>query len=81
MRRSSFPFTGSVEFVGLERGPRVTTQPAALRKSYCAEVVPFATGCAWRARGNRCHYVFADTSQPWGEVLSGYLASRQHTGY
>jgi uncharacterized protein (DUF58 family) len=69
-----FPFTGSVEFVGLENGPRLTTQPAALRKSYCAEVKAFC-------ERNRCHYVFADTSQPWGEVLSGYLASRQHTGY
>jgi len=30
---------------------------------------------------NRCHYVFVDTSQPWGDILTAYLASRQHTGY
>jgi uncharacterized protein (DUF58 family) len=76
-----FPFTGSVEFVGLEQGPRMTTQPAALRKSYCAEVLAFRDRVRLACERNRCHYVFADTSQPWGEVLTGYLASRQHTGY
>jgi len=76
-----FPFTGSMEFIGLEQGPRVTTQPAALRKSYCAEVKAFRDRVRIACERNRCHYVFADTSQPWSEVLSGYLASRQHTGY
>ncbi len=76
-----FPFTGSVEFVGLENGPRLTTEPAALRKSYCAEVKAFRDRVRLACERNRCHYVFVDTSQPWGEVLSGYLASRQHTGY
>jgi uncharacterized protein (DUF58 family) len=76
-----FPFTGSVEFVGLEQGPRVTTQPAALRKSYCAEVKAFRDRVRQACERNRCHYVFVDTSQGWGEVLGGYLASRQHTGY
>ena len=76
-----FPFTGSVEFVGLERGARVTTHPAALRKSYCAEVGAFRDRIRLACERNRCHFVFADTSQGWGEVLSGYLASRQHTGF
>jgi len=76
-----FPFTGSVEFIGLERGPRLTTQPSALRKSYCAEVRAFRDRMRLACERHRCHYVFVDTSQPWGEVLSGYLASRQHTGY
>ncbi len=76
-----FPFAGSVEFIGLERGPRLTTQPAALRKSYCAEVRAFRDRMRNACERHRCHYVFADTSQPWVEVLSGYLASRQHTGY
>jgi uncharacterized protein (DUF58 family) len=76
-----FPFTGTVEFVGLERGARVKTQPAMLRKSYCEEVQAFRDRVRTACQRNGCHYVFADTSQPWGEVLSGYLASRQHTGY
>lgn len=76
-----FPFTGSVEFVGLESGPVVATQPAALRKSFRAEVDAFRNRMRLACERNRCHYVFADTSHPWGEILSGYLASRQHTGY
>jgi len=76
-----FAFTGSIEFIGLERGPRLTTQPAALRKSYCAEVKAFCDRMRLACQRLQCHYVFVDTSQPWGEVLSGYLASRQHTGY
>jgi uncharacterized protein (DUF58 family) len=76
-----FPFTGSVEFLGLENGPKLTTQPAALRKSYCAEVDAFRERVRLACKRNRCHYVFADTSHSWGEVLTGYLASRQHTGY
>jgi len=76
-----FPFTGAVEFVGYEGGARLTTDPAALRKSYRAEVQAFRERVRQACERNRCHYVFADTSQPWGEVLTGYLASRQHTGY
>jgi uncharacterized protein (DUF58 family) len=76
-----FPFAGSVEFIGLERGPRLKTQPAAVRKSYCAEVNAFRDRMRLACERNRCHYVFADTSQALGEVLTRYLASRQHTGY
>ena len=76
-----FPFAGSVEFIGLERGVRLTTQPDALRKSYCSEIQAFRDRMRLACERNQCHYVFADTSQPWGEVLSGYRASRQHTGY
>ena len=75
------PFAGPVEFIGLESGPRVTTEPASLRKSYCAEVQAFRDRMRVACERNRCHYVFVNTSQPWGEVLSAYLASRQHTGY
>jgi uncharacterized protein (DUF58 family) len=76
-----FPFEGSVEFIGYERGPRLRTDPAALRKGYCEEVRAFRERVRLACERNRCHYVFADTSQPLGEVLTRYLASRQHTGY
>ncbi|MGA3171711.1 MAG: DUF58 domain-containing protein [Chthoniobacteraceae bacterium] len=72
-----FPFTGSVEFVGLERLSRLTTQPAAVRKSYCAEVQAFRDRVRIACERNRCHYVFVDTSQPWGDVLSRYLAFKR----
>jgi len=76
-----FPFTGSVEFIGLEQGPRLTTHPAAVRKSYCAEVAAFRDRIRLACQRARCHYVFVDTSHPWAEVLAAYLASRQHTGF
>jgi len=75
------PFTGPMEFIGLEQGSRLSTHPAAIRKSYRAEVQAFRDRVRIACERNRCHYVFADTSQPWSEVLSAYLASRQHTGY
>jgi uncharacterized protein (DUF58 family) len=76
-----FDFTGTVEFIGLEGGPRVLTQPAALRKSYLKEMNAFRERVRIGCERNKCHYVFVDTSQPWHEVLSAYLASRQHTGF
>jgi uncharacterized protein (DUF58 family) len=76
-----FPFTGSIEFVGLENGGRVMTNPGAVRKSYCEEVRAFRDRIRQACERSRCHYVFVDTSMGWGEVLAGYLASRQHTGY
>ena len=76
-----FPFTGAVKFIGLEGGARVETRPAELRRSYCAEVQAFRDRLRLACERNRSHYIFADTSEGWGQVLSAYLASRQHTGY
>jgi uncharacterized protein (DUF58 family) len=76
-----FDMTGTVEFIGLEGGPRLTTQPAALRKSYLAELNAFRERVRAGCDRNKCHYIFVDTSRPWHEVLSAYLASRQHTGF
>jgi uncharacterized protein (DUF58 family) len=77
----AFDMTGTVEFIGLEGGPRLTTQPSALRKSYLAELNAFRERVRAGCDRNKCHYIFVDTSQPWHEVLSAYLASRQHTGF
>jgi uncharacterized protein (DUF58 family) len=77
----AFDMTGTVEFIGLEGGPHLTTQPAALRKSYLAELNAFRERVRAGCDRNKCHYIFVDTSQPWHEVLSAYLASRQHTGF
>jgi uncharacterized protein (DUF58 family) len=77
----AFDMTGTVEFIGLEGGPRLTTQPSALRKTYLAELNAFRERVRAGCDRNKCHYIFVDTSQPWHEVLSAYLASRQHTGF
>ena len=74
-----FPFTGLVEFVGLEDIPKIQTRPGEIRKSYLRELAAyldrFRTGC----ERNECHYVLVNTSYPLDEVLSGYLAFRLRT--
>lgn len=74
----TFPFKGAVEFIGLEKGPRILTRPADLRRSYLKEFNAFADKLRTGCEKNGCNYVMVDTSQPWHEVLSGYLATRQH---
>lgn len=74
----TFPFKGSVEFIGLEKGPRILTRPADLRRSYLKEFHAFVNKLQSGCEKNGCNYVMVDTSQPWHEVLSGYLATRQH---
>ena len=73
-----FPFRGSVEFWGLEQSGKLLTQPAEVRRSYLKEfnafVDKFRDGC----KRAGCNYVQINTSQPWSEALSGYLATRQH---
>ena len=73
-----FPFTGSVEFWGLEQTARILTQPAEIRRSYLHELNGFIDRLRDGCKRAGCNYVQVDTSQPWAEVLSGYLATRQH---
>ena len=74
----TFDFDGTVEFIGLEKGPRILTQPAALRKSYLREMNAFRERVRLGCERNRCNYVPVITSQPWSEILTSYLATRQH---
>ena len=73
-----FPFRGSVEVWGLEQTGRVLTQPAEIRRSYLQEFNAFLEKLHDGCRRAGCNYVRVDTSQPWAEVLSAYLATRQH---
>ncbi len=76
-----FNFQGTVEFQGLEGQPKLTLQPQALRKSYLREFNAFLDRVRLGCERNRCQYVQVRTDHPWHEVLSAYLASRQHTAY
>jgi uncharacterized protein (DUF58 family) len=71
-----FPFEGTVEFVGLESPLRVKTNPAAIRKSYLQAVNAFRQRVQGICDRSGCHYVLANTKNPLGETLSGYLAFR-----
>ena len=74
-----FPFTGLVQFEGLEHVPRILTRPAEIRRSYLREVEAFRLRLRDCCERNNCHYVMVNTAQPLAEVLSGYLAFRLRT--
>jgi uncharacterized protein (DUF58 family) len=73
-----FPFKGTVEFLGLEGGPKLVTRPADLRKTYLQEINNFTEKLREGCERNGCNYVKVNTGTPWHEVLSKYLATRQH---
>ena len=74
-----FPFTGLVEFEGLEQIPKILTRPSEIRKSYLREVEAFRLRLRTGCEKNNCHYVLVNTENPLDEVLSGYLAFRLRT--
>jgi len=74
-----FPFSGLVEFEGLEQIPKVLTRPAEIRKSYLREVEAFRNRLREGCEKNQCHYVLVNTGQPLHEVLSSYLGFRLRT--
>jgi uncharacterized protein (DUF58 family) len=74
-----FPFTGQIEFEGLENIPKLQTRPAEIRQSYLREVEGFRRRLRDGCERNQCHYTFINTSQSWHEVLSAYLAFRLRT--
>lgn len=74
-----FPFTGQVEFEGLENIPKLQTRPAEVRKSYLREVEAFRQRLRDGCERNNCHYTLVNTAQPLHEVLSAYLAFRLRT--
>jgi len=74
-----FPFTGQVEFDGLEGIAKIQTRPAEIRKSYLREVDAFRHRLREGCERNNCHYTLVNTAQPLHEVLSAYLAFRLRT--
>ena len=75
----AFPFTGQVEFDGLEGIDKIQTRPAEIRKSYLREVDAFRQRLREGCERNNCHYTLVNTAQPLHEVLSAYLAFRLRT--
>src|SRR6266496_424939 len=71
-----FPFTGLVEFEGLEQIPKILTRPSEIRKSYLREIEAFRLRLRDGCERNNCHYTLVNTAQPLNEVLSAYLAFR-----
>lgn len=74
-----FPFTGLVEFEGLEQIPKIMTRPAEIRKSYMREVEAFRRRLREGCERNHCHYTLLNTSHSLHEVLTAYLTFRLRT--
>ncbi len=74
-----FPFTGMVEFDGLENVPRIRTRPSQIKKSYHREFEAFRQRLRNACERNQCHFVGVRTDHPLDEVLTNYLAFRKST--
>ena len=75
-----FPFSGNVEFVGLEGIAPQLTRAHEIRKSYRKEMDAFRSRLREGCERNQSHYVLVNTGEPLKEMLSGYLAFRKKTG-
>ena len=71
-----FDLTGSVEFEGLEGGPKLTARPREIRKTYLAQLNAFLEKIRLGCERQNCHYVLANTSHPLKETLRSYLGFR-----
>jgi uncharacterized protein (DUF58 family) len=74
-----FPFSGMVEFEGLEQAPKILTRPREIRKSYLQAVEEFRRKIREGCERNNVHYMLVNTGHALHEVISGYLAFRLKT--
>ena len=74
-----FPFTGNVEFEGLEDLPIIRTRPSQIKKSYHREFEKFRERLRSDVERHQCHFVGVRTDQPLNEVLANYLTFRKST--
>jgi len=74
-----FPFSGMVEFEGLEGIPKLLTRPREIRKSYLQAVEEFRRKIREGCERNNVHYMLVNTGHALHEVISGYLAFRLKT--
>ena len=75
-----FPFTGMVQFEGLENLPKVQTRPSQIKKTYHREFEAFRERLRQACDRNQCHFVSVRTDEPLDEVLANYLSFRMTTG-
>ena len=74
-----FPFSGMVEFQGLEEIPRVQTRPSQIKKTYHREFEAFQQRLREACERNQCHFLSVRTDEPLDEVLTNYLSFRRTT--
>ena len=74
-----FPFSGMIEFDGLENIPRIQTRPSQIKKSYHREFEAFRERLRTACERHQCHFVDVRTDDSLDEILSNYLAFRRST--
>lgn len=74
-----FPFTGNVEFEGLEAIPKLMARPREIRKSYMKELEAYKQRVSYGCERMGVHYTLVNTAQPLHEMLAAYLAFRLKT--
>ena len=74
-----FPFTGMVEFDGLENIPLIRTRPSQIKKSYHRAFDAFRERLRVACERHQCHFVGLRTDQSLDEALANYLAFRKST--
>ena len=72
-----FPFTGLVEFEGMEEMENQKTRPSEIRKTYLKEFGAFQKKLRKGFEKNQCHFKEFTTDRPLQEALTSYLAFRQ----
>ena len=71
-----FPFRRPMLFRGLEQATKVVADPAALRKTYLAELQRHVEAVQRLCRESEIDYRLARTDQPFDVTLSSFLSSR-----
>ncbi|HJN13912.1 MAG TPA: DUF58 domain-containing protein, partial [Armatimonadota bacterium] len=70
-------FRGTVAFEDLETEETLSCEVADLRAGYLAELRQFLAECRHGCRDHSIDYALIDTSRPFDEALSAYLAHRR----
>jgi uncharacterized protein (DUF58 family) len=71
-----FPFRRPLLFRGLEHGTNMVTDPAALRRTYLAEMKKHVDAVQYHCREREIDYRLVRTDQPFDVALTSFLASR-----
>jgi uncharacterized protein (DUF58 family) len=75
----SFPFDGTVKFIGLENDGDLVTRPRRIQEAYLEELRKFLAEVKEGCEQRQVDYVLTDTSRPVDQVLSEYLMMRART--
>jgi len=75
-----FDFKKDAQFIDMESGEKIQTQPWHIRDAYRDQVQDFISRYKRECREHRIDYVPIETSQPFDTALFHYLAKRKRIG-